>query len=376
MFTTGSKMFLGATMLSVVAAIVFAASTGGAVGLMSTIGLVTAAVIFTFLAGINLFTRDGNTPSMEQGIEHTSSAAQPPVGRSMWPLIAAIGIGGLIVGVVSKPVVFKVSVIVLFAAIVEWMVQSWSERASADDRYNANLRSRMLNSLEFPILGTVGAGAVIYAFSRLMLAANPDAGRWIFVFIGAVVIAGGFMFATGRVTSKRTVAGVCTISAVVLLGVGVASALQGQRTIHPHPTVDDASQKALCLEGGEEEVDERASQDVSLKSNVVANVYLRANGELVAVVNGYTDEAHEIMVPRNAHLGVIFHNESSEPERLTGRFGSFPEKPEAVSCTTAVHPGKSAYLGFRIPKTNAASSTPIEFIVPGVDGASIPIVVP
>ena len=85
---------------------------------------------------------------------------------------------------------------------------------------------------------------------------------------------------------------------------------------------------------------------------------------------------HEITVPRTAHLGVIFHNESGEAERLTGRFGSFPNEPEAVSCTTAVHPGKSAYLGFKIAKTNAASSTPLEFIVPGVDGASIQIVVP
>ena len=82
MFTTGSKMFLGATALSVVATIVFSASEGGAVGLMGTVGLITAVVIFAFLAGINLFTRDGNTPSMQQGVEHTSSAAQPPVGRT------------------------------------------------------------------------------------------------------------------------------------------------------------------------------------------------------------------------------------------------------------------------------------------------------
>jgi len=255
-------------------------------------------------------------------------------------------------------------------------VQGWSERASADDRYNASLRSRMLNGLEFPILGTIGAGAVIYAFSRVMLSSTPDAGRWIFIFVGAAIIAGGFLFASGRVSSKRTVAGVCTISAVVLLGVGVASALQGQRTIHPHPTVDDASQKALCLEGGEEEVDERASQDVSLRSSVVANIYLREDGELVAVIDGYPDDTHVITVPRSTQIGVIFHNDSHEPERLTGRFGSFPDRPEAVSCTTAVHPGKSVYLGFQIPKTNAASSTPLEFIVPGVDGASIQIVVP
>ncbi len=377
MFTTGSKMFLGATTLSVVAAVVFAASTGGAGGLMGTVGLITAALIFAFLAAINLFTRDGNTPSMEQGIEHTSSAAQPPVGRSMWPLIAAIGVGGLVVGAISQPVVFKVSVVVLLAAVVEWMVQGWSERASADDHYNANLRSRMMNSLEFPILATVGAAGVVYAFSRVMLTADPDASRWIFIVIGALVITGGFLFASGRMTSKRTIAALCTVSAVALMGVGVVSALSGQRTIHPHPTVDDASQKALCLEGGEEEVDENASQDVSLKSSVVAHVYLQADGDLVALISGYPNiEYHELTVPRSARLGVIFHNETDEPQRLTGRLGSFPDQPEAVSCTTAVHPGKTAYFGFEIPKTNAASSTPLEFVVPGVEGATIQIVVP
>lgn len=377
MFTTGSKMFLGATAMSLVAAIVFAASEGGPRGLMGTVGLVTAVIVFGFLAGINLFTRDGNTPSMQQGVENTSPAAQPPVSRSMWPLGAAIGIGGLVVGAVSKPVVFKVSLVVLLAAIIEWMVQAWSERASADAKYNATVRSRTLNALEFPLLGTVGAGAVIYAFSRVMLSTTPDAGRWIFMVIGALIIVGGFVFAGGRVTSKRTIAGICTISAIALMGVGVASAVSGQRTIHPHPVIDDPSQKALCLEGGEEEVDEHASQDVSLKSSVVANVYLQEDGDLIALVNGMPDiEYHELTVPRSARLGIIFHNDSGESQRLTGRFGTFADQPEAVSCTTAVHPGKSAYLGFQIPKTNAASSTPLEFIVPGVDGASIKIVVP
>ncbi len=377
MFTTGSKLFVGATILSIVATIVFGASTGGPIGLMGTIGLVTVVIIFAFLAGINFFIRDGNTPSMQQGIEHTASAAQPPVGRSMWPIFAALGVGGLVVGAVSKPVVFKVSIVVLLAAVVEWMVQGWSERASSDSSYNASIRGRMLNALEFPILATIGAGAVVYSFSRVMLAANPDAGRWVFVAIGALIITGGFLFANGRMSSKRTMVAVLATGAVVLMGVGVASALSGQRTIHPHPTVSDPSEKALCLGGGEEEVDENASQDVSLKSNIVADVYLRADGSLVAHVHGYpAADSREILIPRSAHLGVIFHNDSDEAQRLTGRFGKFPKEPEAVSCTTSVHPGKSAYLGFRIAKTNAASSTPLEFIVPGVDGATIQIVVP
>lgn len=377
MFTTGSKMFIGATALAVVTAIVFSSSNGGSIGLMGTVGLVTAVVIFVFLTGINFFTRDGNVSGMQADAEHTSSAAQAPPGQSMWPLIAAVGVGGLVVGAVSRPVVFHVAAVVVIAAIVEWMVQGWSERASADQKYNSGLRSRMLNALEFPILATLGGAVVIYSFSRIMLTANPDAGVWIFIAISTLVMVGGFLFASKRAVSKRTVVGICALSAVALFGVGVASAIQGQRTIHEHPTIDDPSQKALCLEGGEEEVDHDASQDVSLKGGVVANIYLKDNGELVAQVNGFDGvEQQQLTVQRNAQLAVIFHNDTHEPHRLTGRFGSSADEPEAVSCTTAVNPGKSAYLGFKISKTNVASDTPLEFVVPGIDGAIIEIVVP
>ena len=137
MFTTGSKLFFGATALSVACAVVFAASTGGPTGIMGTVGLLSLAIVFGFLAGINFFNADGNVPGMQQGAEYTAAAAQPPVGSSMWPLVAAVGVAGLVVGAVSTPVVFKVSIVVVLAATAEWMVQGWAERATAD--YGARL---------------------------------------------------------------------------------------------------------------------------------------------------------------------------------------------------------------------------------------------
>ena len=94
MFTTGSKFFFGATLLSIVATVVYAASTGGPTGLMGTIGLVSVTLVFGFLAGINFFNRDGNVPAMEQGAELTSAAAQAPAGSSLWPLAASAGVAG------------------------------------------------------------------------------------------------------------------------------------------------------------------------------------------------------------------------------------------------------------------------------------------
>ncbi len=376
MFTTGSKLFFGATGLSIAGAVVFAAGNGGPNGIMGTVGLVSLAVVFGFLGGVNYFNRDGSAPPMQQGIEHTCSAAQPPVGRSMWPLVAAVGAAGLAIGVVATPVVFKVSVVVVLAAVVEWMVQGWSERASADAAYNAGLRKRLLHPLEFPILGAIGVAAVVYAFSRIMLTASKDAGRFIFIVLGALIVVGGFLFASRqRNISKGTIAGVCGIAAVALLGAGVASALQGQRPIEEHPTT--ASEAEVCLEEGTSgEIDEHASQAVSLKSNVIANVYLQEDGDLVAFINGIRNtEYHEISVPRSAFVGIIFHNESGQPQRLTGRLGTFGAE-EVVTCTTAVKSGKQAFLEIKIPKSSAASATPMVLEIPGGEAQVIKIVVP
>lgn len=376
MFTTGSKLFFGASALSLVSALLYAGTTDGPLSMPGVVGLLTATVFFGFLGGINYATRDGNVSAMQEGAELTSAAAQPPVRRSMWPLVAAVGVAGLVIGAVSRPVVFKVAVVLVLAAAIEWMVLGWSERASDDDSYNSGVRRRLLYPLEFPILAAVALGVIVYAFSRVMLRVDEDSGKAIFGALAAMVLFAGFVFASKRDVAKRTVTGVCAIGAVALFGVGVASAVQGQRTIEEHPTT--ASERAVCLEEGTAgEIDDHASQDVSLKSSVVANVYLQSNGVIVAYVNGFPDDPKsEITVPRSAWVSVRFHNDAAVEHRLTARLGTFADAAETVKCTTSVNSGKEALIGFSIPKTNAASSTPIVLMVPGLAGQEIKLLVP
>jgi hypothetical protein len=381
MFTTGSKLFVGGAVLSVAGAIVYGASVGGPAGALGTIGLVTVAVFFAFLAGINFFTRDGNVSATEPGVETTAAAARPPAGRSMWPIVTAVSIGGLAVGAVSKPVVFKVSVIVLLASIVEWMVQSWSERASADSAYNAGLRKRLLHPLEFPILATLGAVAFVYSFSRVMLNISKDSGRWVFIVIGAVIAVAGFVFAAKRGMGKATAAGIVSIGALALVGVGVASAVSGQRTIDKHPEVTTAVCLGTATPEVIKEVDARASQRVAAKSNPIATVELKKNGQLVAFNGGIGNiEYHEITVPRSATVHVLFRNFSDSPRRLTVHLGTFKAKDgsagaEQADCTTAIEKDGTGFLTFRLTKSQLASSTPYVLTVPGVDG-QIKLLVP
>jgi hypothetical protein len=382
MFTTGSKLFFGATVLSFAGALLFGITTGGPAGLMGTVGLVSVGVVFAFLAGINFFNRDGNVSAMEPGIERTAPAAQPPVNRSMWPLVAAVGVGGLVVGSVSRPVVFKVAVVVLLAAIVEWMVQAWAERASSDAAFNDSIRKRILHPLEFPILATVVVGGVLYGFSRIMLTVNKDAGRWLFIGLGAIVVAAGFVIAGKRGMSKTTIAGVTTVGAVALLGVGVVSALQGQRTIEAHPVINAAVCLGSAPETEVEEIDHNANQSVGAKSNVISNVILTADDRLVAFNIGITNvEYHEITVPRSTTVHVLFENRSSTPRRLTAHLGTFKatdgtEGSEQATCTAMLDKGGRTFLTIRFDKSQLASSTPYYLSVPELEGQEIKLLVP
>ena len=376
MFTTGSKLFLGASALSLVSALLYAGTTDGALSMPGVVGLLTATIVFGFLGGVNWYTRDGNVSGAQEGVELTSPAAQSAVSRSMWPLVAAVGVGGLVVGAVSQPVVFKVAVVVVLAAVVEWMVLGWSERASSDSGYNSGVRRRILFPLEFPILAAVGLSVIVYSFSRVMLRLDKDSGKAAFGAIAAMVLFAGFVFAGKKNVAKRTITGVCSIAAVALFGVGVASAVQGQRTIEAHPTT--ASDAAVCLEGGTAgEVDDNASQSVSAKSSVIANIYLQSNNVVVAYVNGTPGKAFSSLdVPRSAWVRVLFHNEGDQSHRLTARLGTFGTNAEVIQCTTAVHTGHEAFLDFKVAKTNLASSTPIVLMVPGLDGQEIQVNVP
>lgn len=387
MFTTGSKLFLGATVLSIVAAVVFGVSKGGADGWLGVIGLLSAALAFALLFGINYYAHDGNVSAMSDNATTQSPAAQPPAERSMWPALTAVAVGAIAVGAVSKPIVFKAGVALLLAAAVEWMVHCWSERASADPAYNAGLRKRMLHPIEFPVLAAAGLAAVIYSFSRIMLWIDKTGGPVVFIVAGALVLFGGFLFASRPSLNKGVVTGVCTIAVLGLVSTGAVMAVDGQRTIDPHPTTqsDNGAACALAEEGtgDQAEIDEKGSQAVASKASIGITVTLEG-GKLTAHELALPGNQNPVTVSRGNIVNVIFKNHDSVKRRLTVNMGEFetdvngtPVKTRPKACTTLVREKDgSQFLSFLLPKPSIASSQPYSFTVPGVDGAEIEIKVP
>jgi len=384
MFTTGSKLFLGATVLSFAGTLIYGATQDG--GPLGTLGLFTVTAVFAFLAGINFWVRDSNVSAMDtDGIESSPAARLAPA-RSMWPLIGGAGAALVPVGLVAGKAVVWIAVIVILVAAVEWMVQSWSESASGDVEYNRDIRRRILHPLELPILGAVGLGLVIFSFSRIMLRLPSAAGAVAFGGIAAGVLLFGSLIATKRTVARSLVAALCTIGALGLVGAGVASAVAGGRHIEKHEI--PSFEEGTCGADTSGESDEDTSRAIAAKSNLAATITLE-NGTLRAQVTGVSGDLDVVTLPRSTDSFIRFRNKDDGKHRLVVNLGKEAVDPtaeqktyrEVKQCTQAVGEGGSQFIIVKaaVPSPtdpDAPADEQFSFTVPGVDTAVLRIVVP
>lgn len=384
MIPTGSRLLLGATVIAIVAAVAYGLSVSGSLG---TTGLITAATALAFLAAINTYTRDADVSAMDPAAPTESAAARPAPPASIWPIVGALGGVLVAVGLVTYPVVFVFGVIALIAAAVEWMVASWSERASADRRFNVAVRQRLSHPAEFPVLALLAAAVIIYSFSRIMLFLSKTGGPAAFGAVAALVLVAGFVIALRPQVPNAALSAVAAIAVLGLVAGGVAAGLAGERDIERHETTADAAEAGECATAEELHSDENASQNVPAKANILADITLREDGTLVADPHGLTGGVTELVVARSNVTNVRFKNETDEERRLVLNAGERaavdPATGEAIAdqtvpvqhCTALVEDGGSQFMTFRIAQPSSADN-PYTFTVPGIDGQSIEVIVP
>jgi hypothetical protein len=95
-----------------------------------------------------------------------------------------------------------------------------------------------------------------------------------------------------------------------------------------------------------------------------------------------------VIVTRNTPTNVLFENQSDEERRLVLDLGTRAEVDEETGdtvpdtgvpnqvCTTLVEDGGSQFLSFSISLPSELAESPYRFVVPGVDGAELEVVVP
>jgi len=386
MFSTGSKLFFGMTGTAAAGLVVFGFfQNWDAIGV---IGLGAAVCALALIAGVVIFTRDSDVAAGDSTAALTAAAAQRAPGASLWPLIGAVGGGLVVIGLVTDKRWFIAGMATTTIAMVEWMVQAWAERASADSGYNRRVRGLILNPLEMPILAAVGLGSLIFAFSRIMLRSDNTVGPTVFIAIAALVTVFGFIFSAKKRPSRGVIVGICTVGAAGVLAAGIWAAAVGERpqlaaegkVFRDQP--GQPSERSNC--GAEiTEADHKASGSVSAKSSTVAQVTLRGN-RLTAKTFG--DPVSSVVFARGLTVNIMFKNENpkGEERRLSAAYlvnavdangKPTTDLAQKVVCTNAIDGGKVQLITLNIPKPSAIAPAGKEFkfYVPGIPGAEIPL---
>jgi hypothetical protein len=373
MFSTGFKYFFGVTVLSVIALVM-------SLALFEKLALGGVAISFliavaALLAGLSAFTSDGTT-------RDANTSTSELVTQSMWPLITAIGVVFLGLGLVTSSIVFFGGVVVLLAAASEWMVQAWSERASTDLTHNTAARKRLLNPIEFPVLAAVGLGVIIFAFSRIMLTVEKSTGAILFIVAGALVLLAGSLFAI-KPNMKRSVgATICVLGAIGIVAGGVASAVSGEREELVEAAAEGHFSHPECGPEESKYFDKLAEGTLSLRSAVSATVVYQ-DGELFAEVQGFSAPQKSITIGRANPTNIIFLNSTEGEFRLVAHLGgdkvakseSEDKSHKDETCTQLVAPGAEQSLTLNIAKPSSVENVYYLYIA-GAEDKKIEMVVP
>ena len=286
-----------------------------------------------------------------------AGARAPACGRSS-PRSAALLV---VVGLVTYPVVFIFGIILLIAATAEWMVQAWSERASAD----VGLQRRRPRPHR-PPAGVPDPRRRRRRHHHLLV--QPDhavpvqdqrPGRLRRHRRGDPRRRRSSSPSARRCARAPSPPSPC-VAALGLVTGGVAAALGGERELHPHETTGALAADGGCATDEETEADEHDSQTSPPRPTSPPELTLTEDGTLVAKNLGVTGDQDTVVVTRANPTNVVFHNESDEERRLVLDLGTRPELdadgneiPDTEvpdqHCTALVEEGGSQFLTFYDP---------------------------
>ena len=226
-----SRYFAGRIALAAAAAIAIGILTGGDgtghVVMYATIVLATAAGAFALLSALALTVGDGD--STDRARAHTFGAVP-----AYWPVIAAMGMGLLMVGLVTDAILSIAGIALLVISAIEWTISAWAENLSPDPVANAAQRARLLRPFEISLYGALAIAVPVLLASRIFLAASRNGASWIAIVVSTVVLLFAFLIYAKPQLRRSVVATMLVLGAVALIVSGITAAAIGEREFHPH----------------------------------------------------------------------------------------------------------------------------------------------
>jgi len=240
MIPTGFKLYFGIAAAALVAAAIGGyTSGGGGVGPISAgykggigdhvsyavlLGVAVVAIAVGSLLGL-FRDADPEAVASSMGLGEAPEA-QRPAAASIWPIIAAGGLGAVAVGLAVSPLLFAVGLVVLVMVAFEWTMTAWADRVSADSEANEELRSQIMGPFEIPLLGLLGGGVFVLAMSRILLAAGATGAVIAGALVSILILGTGVLLTQSKV-SKNVLTALVSVVVVGVLAGGIWGAIAG-----------------------------------------------------------------------------------------------------------------------------------------------------
>ena len=232
MITSGSRFWFALAGLSALGAAVYFLASGNDKYGSLVLAFAAVAALIPAIAGVAL--RDGTAPAgSADGVAPAGGIADTRA-PAIWPALGALGTGVSVVGLATGGALLYVGFAILAVTLVEWMVQAWAERSSADPRVNQALRNRIMYPVEFPALAALGAALVVLSFSRVLLAVSKTSSTVVAIVVASLILGAATLLSARPRLSSSLLTGVVVLGALALLGGGIVGAVAGEREFEAH----------------------------------------------------------------------------------------------------------------------------------------------
>jgi len=240
MLTPTSKLFLPVAGVALFLGAVYKIISGDLLG--SVLFLMVGVV--AFVLGVMLSTVRENEVAPVVGPnapppDVRAVAVAPLPGGGGWPVMGAVALGLVMLGLIEHPLFTWGGVLLGMAAGAGWLARSAAETTG---------RPISLLPIGLPVLGLVTIASVMYFMSRILLAVSETA-SWVFALLVGVVIMGGASIAAVRPRiSGRSLAATLAVGSLLMVGGGVAAAARGEREIEVHSEEHAGDQALVQIE--------------------------------------------------------------------------------------------------------------------------------
>ncbi|MDG2024654.1 MAG: hypothetical protein P8J75_09370 [Actinomycetota bacterium] len=255
MLGIATRYFAGRVALATAAAVILGLVTGmdnnGHIVMFGTIVLGTAAAAFALLASLAVSVGDGDSIDRDRVHNH-------PAIPAWWPIMGSLGLGILMVGLVTDGFIAIVGISAMLISAVEWTFSSWAEHLSTDQEANSVERDRILAPFEIPLYGALAIAVPVLLISRILLTSSKNGASYFAIIASSLILAFAFLIYAKPELRRSVIASFLVVGALALIIGGIAATARGERDFHHHGGEEDHSES----DDTHDSTDEHSSPDL------------------------------------------------------------------------------------------------------------------